>query len=68
MLEYEVSVDFGDNAVTTPPKRLKGLAELGLYLERIPSMVGYEINGKATVKIKTLYKENPHIQKVETPA
>lgn len=50
-MEYEVVIDFGDNAVCTP-KRVKNLTELGLYLERIPGMIGFEIHHEAKVKIK----------------
>ncbi len=60
-MEYEVHVDFGDNAVSHPPKRCANLTELALYLERIPSMVGFEINRGATVKIERIYNKNPHI-------
>lgn len=55
MLRYEVSVDFGDNALNGPPKLLEGLSELGLYLETIPSMLGLEANGQTIVKIKTIF-------------
>lgn len=49
---YEVTVDFGDNAVQAP-KQLETVADLGLYLERIPGMMGFEINRQVTVKIET---------------
>lgn len=51
-MEYEVTVDFGDDAVQVP-HICRSLSELGLYLERIPSMIGFELNREAAVKIKT---------------
>jgi hypothetical protein len=52
---YEVTVDFHDDAVNAPPKRFESLTDMALYLERIPSMMGFEIHGKATVHISTKY-------------
>ena len=49
---YEVTIDFGDNALQST-KRCENLTELGLYLERVPSMLGFEINGQASVSIRT---------------
>lgn len=49
-MQYEVTVDFGDNAVQAP-HICKNLSDLGLYLERVPSMIGFELNGSATVRI-----------------
>lgn len=50
-MEYEVTLDFGDNALHAP-KICHNLTELGLYLERIPSMIAFELHGKVTVKIE----------------
>lgn len=50
---YEVRVDFGDNAIQDP-KRLWTLGELDAYIERIPHMMGFEMNKQATVSIKMI--------------
>lgn len=57
-MEYEVTIDFHDNAVQAP-KTFTSLTDLGLYLERIPSMIGFEIGREATVKIQHKYKQTP---------
>jgi hypothetical protein len=51
-MEYEVTIDFGDDAIKVP-HICKNLTDLGLYLERIPSMFGFEATGMANVKIAT---------------
>lgn len=56
-MEYEVSVDFGDGAIQAP-HICKNLTDLGLYLERIPSMMGFELNGKADVTIKQIWTKS----------
>lgn len=53
-MEYEVTLDFGDNAIQEPTT-LHSLTDLGLYLERIPNMIGFEIRREVVVKIKTKY-------------
>lgn len=59
-MEYEVTVDFHDNAVHAP-KVCANLTELALYLERVPSMIGFEIHGSATVSVR------PYSQGIPAP-
>lgn len=53
MLEYEVSVDFHDNAIQAPPQTFTNISDLALYLERIPGMIGLEITGEVTIHVKS---------------
>lgn len=50
---YEVRVDFGDNAIQEP-KQIGTLRDLCGYIERIPHMLGFEMNKQATVSIKMI--------------
>lgn len=65
-MEYEVTVDFGDNAVQAP-HICRSQTDLGLYLERVPSMLGFEANGVANVKIvaRTIQRKT-HIKETRT--
>lgn len=63
MVEYEVSVDFHDNAISAPPKTFTNATDLALYLERIPGMFGLEMTGKATISIN-VNVTNPNIQQL----
>jgi len=63
-VEYEVTLDFGDNAVQAP-HICRSLTDLGLYLERVPSMLGFQINGAVTVRIKNHARRNPLIPYLE---
>jgi hypothetical protein len=53
---YEVTLDFGDNAVQTP-HTVSNLSELNDYLMSVPGMIGFEIFGRCTVKINRRYTE-----------
>lgn len=48
---YEVKLDFHDNAVSGPVA-FDNLTDLALYLERVPSMIGFEINKAVTIDVK----------------
>jgi hypothetical protein len=65
---YEVTIDFGDHALQST-KLCENLTELGLYLERVPSLIGFEINGQASVSIRTksssIKQEHLPIQVIE---
>lgn len=56
-MDYEVTIDFGDDALQVP-HICKNLTDLGLYLERVPSMLGFEATGQANVKINRVYSRN----------
>jgi len=51
-MEYEVTLDFGDDALKVP-HICRSLSDLGLYLERVPSMFGFQATGQVNVKITT---------------
>lgn len=61
---YEVEIDFDDDA-SRAPKHLENLTDLSLYLERVPSMAGFEANGVATVKIRTKWSRHPALPETE---
>lgn len=63
-MEYEVTIDFGDNAVQAP-HICRSLSDLGLYLERVPSLLGFELNGTATIRIKHHARLSPLIPYLE---
>lgn len=63
MLEYEVTLDFHDNAFQTPPRTFTNGSDLALYLERIPGLIGLEITGKVTVNITATMK-NPNVHQL----
>lgn len=58
---YEVTIDFGDNAVKEP-KRFDSETEMALYLEKIPSMFGFSCTREATVNIKRLPNTKGNLQ------
>lgn len=66
-MEYEVTIDFGDDALQVP-HICRNLTELGLYLERVPSMLGFEATGQANVKIATKYTRRKTNNKETHPA
>lgn len=55
---YDVTVDFGDNAVQAP-HTVENLSQLNDYLMTIPGMIGFEMNGRCTVKIARRYTTKP---------
>lgn len=59
-MNYEVLIDFGDDALKVP-HICRSESDLGLYLERVPSMFGFQATGTATVKINRIFnnKETP---------
>lgn len=56
---YEVTVDFHDRTIPVS-KRFDTLTDLALYLERIPSMIGFEINRELSVRVRTVNYAKTH--------
>jgi len=55
---FEVKIDFNDQSAAPNIKRVAGFSELGLYLERIPNMLGFLANDEATITIKKISSDD----------
>lgn len=57
---FEVTVNFHDS--TSPRKRrFTNYSDLALYLERVPNMLGFIGNQKATIEIETVQIAGPSL-------
>jgi hypothetical protein len=56
---YKVKLDFHDNAVSGEVQ-FSNMTDLALYLERVPSMIGFEINKAVTIDIQLVTAVHPY--------
>lgn len=47
---FKVEIDFGDDTLNEP-KFFDSYSDLSRYLERVPNMLGFQINEKAQINI-----------------
>lgn len=52
-MEFDVILDFHDRAVVAP-HRCKNLTDLALYLERVPSMIGFELQQSVDISVRAV--------------
>jgi len=60
---YEVTLDFHDDALTST-KEFDNFTDLSLYLERVPSMTGFQLTDSVDIKVRVVdvhRKANPSL-------
>lgn len=52
---YEIKINFHDDNLPSE-KQFENLNDLALYLERVPSMIGFVLTESATIDIRVKHK------------